>query len=238
MTRRAMLSRNWKRCTCRRSASVSCAGAEVVTLLLTLLGRIGRHREDPSPGECDAYAVLNVGRDRPVERPKEVARDRAVLGREDFRRAEPNVGLDGREVLEDAPAEETHGVPRVVQVHAAQPGRDREEHWCVGEPQAHEQRDRCREVTESVDPAREERSRPRPDRRDDLAVDELAGGTMDRWDHDPLAELDRDSGHEGQNQARPGGRAEGGEAPDWKAGEHPRDAEPPEAHARHTGMDE
>src|SRR5882762_6255381 len=131
ITRRAMLSLTWKRCSWRRSASVSCAGAEVVTFLLTLLGRIGRHSEDAAPGERDAYPVLHVRRDRPIERAQEILRDRAVLGREDLRGAESHVGFDRRDVFEDASAEEPHEVPRVVEVHPGQAGRDPEQQLVV-----------------------------------------------------------------------------------------------------------
>src|SRR6266550_1086487 len=95
MTRRAMLSLTWKRCSWRRSASASCAGAVgVVTFVLTLLGRIGRHRKDAAPRERDAHAMLDIGRDRAVERPQQVVRHRAMLGREDFGCAESHVRFD------------------------------------------------------------------------------------------------------------------------------------------------
>src|SRR2546421_5628296 len=69
MTRRAMLSLTWKRCSWRRSASASCAGAVGIgTFVLTLLGRIGRHRQQSAPGERDADAVLHVRGDGTVQR--------------------------------------------------------------------------------------------------------------------------------------------------------------------------
>src|SRR2546423_5378191 len=115
MTRRAMLSLTWKRCSWRRSASASCAGAVgVVTFVLTLLGRIGRHREYAAPGERDTHSMLHIRGDDPVERAQELFRDRFMLGLEDLRGTESHVGIDGADVLEDAPAEEPHQVPRVV----------------------------------------------------------------------------------------------------------------------------
>src|SRR6266566_9298991 len=92
MTRRAMLSLTWNRCSWRRSASASCAGAVgVVTVVITLLGRIGRHSQDATPGEREAHAVLHVGRNRPVECLQQVLGKCSVFGLEYFRRAESHV---------------------------------------------------------------------------------------------------------------------------------------------------
>src|SRR5205085_1822500 len=114
MTRRAMLSLTWKRCSWRRSASASCAGAVGIgTFVLTLLGRIGRHRQQSAPGERDADAVLHVGGYGTVERAQQVFRKSFVLGLQDLRGAESHVRIDRPEVLEDPPAEKPHRVPRV-----------------------------------------------------------------------------------------------------------------------------
>src|SRR5437899_12741421 len=146
-----MLSLTWKRCSWRRSASVSCAAADVVTFLLTLLGRIGRHSEEPAPRERDAYPVLHVRGNRSIERAQKILRDRTVLRREDLRGAEPHVRFDRCDVLEDAAAEEPHRVPRVVDIDAGESRRDGQEQLIVVQLQPREERDRSGEVPERID---------------------------------------------------------------------------------------
>src|SRR5437870_10236731 len=230
-----MLSLTWKRCSWRRSASVSCAGACVVTFRFTLLGRIGRHREETAPGQSRPHAVLHVRRNGPIERAQEIVGDRAVLGREDLRGAEPNVWFDRAEVLEDAPSKEPHHVRGVVQVHAGQACRDGQQELVVMELQPREERDRRREVAERIHPAGEERSSARTDRCDHLAVDELAGGAVDRWNDDPLAELDGDGRDDVEVEGRRRVRAE---EPERKDEQYARDAEPSEQRPGEDALDE
>src|SRR2546422_558143 len=236
MTRRAMLSLTWKRCSWRRSASASCAGAAGVdTFVLTLLGRIGRHREDAAPGERNAHPVLHVRGDRAVERAEKLLRNGAVLGREDFGGAESHVRVDRAQILENAPAEEPHHVPGVVEVHARETGRDSEQQLVIAQLQSGKERDRGGEVAEGVDAAGKERAGPRPDRGRDLAVDELAGRAMNRRDHDALAKLDRDRRDDVEVVRGRGVRAE---EPERKNEEHPSDAEASQQRAGEDALDE
>ena len=53
--------------------------------MLTLLGRIGRHRQYATPGEGETHTVLHVRGDRAVEGSQQILRECLVLGLEDPR---------------------------------------------------------------------------------------------------------------------------------------------------------
>src|SRR5207237_768847 len=142
-----------------------------------------------------------------------------------------DIRLERAEVREDAPAEEPHHVPRVVEVHTRETGRHRQQQLVVPELQPHKEGHRGGKVAEGVHAAGEEGPGPWPDRGGHLAVDELARGAVNRRYHDPLAELDRDGRDDVEVDGRGRVRAE---EPERENEEHPRD---PEASQQRTGQD-